>query len=325
VNFLKKHASEITFAIVLLAASFVHGQVITATPLAINSSGGPAGSVLVTVCTTNPGTGACGSLATIYTDITITTACSGTLQPLNNSTAPSVGAACSNPGYTDNLGNAVAYATAGQQLFCQYSAAAITTYTQPCPTSGATVLSSAQNSQAPAILGNWEGSPYPENPAGSGVLNSASANQVECFMFRLAFPFSFNTLSFYPVTSTASTLGFGLYSTSGTRLVHWDSVSGAGGGGVTHATPTGGAQLEPPGYYFWCWASTVTGTGAPNTLGSLANGTSNENSEPWNRSTVRGGTAANAMSAGVLPATLGTLTAGFNNGNSALPAWTIEP
>lgn len=184
-----------------------------------------------------------------------------------------------------------------------------------------------QGTTNPAYVGNWEGTPYTLSPGSSGYFSTSTGNQVQCIMFRLQYAISFNTLSFYLVTSGSggSLIGIGVYSTAGSRLIHWDSISGVGSGGVTTATPTGGATTEQPNYYYWCWADSTAGSYGSQSLGALANATSNENSAPWNRSVVRGGYASNSMSSGVLPSTLGTLTAGFPNSNEPLPAWIVEP
>lgn len=113
------------------ALSFGQGTAAAAIPITINQSGAPIPSVLVTVCTTNPGTGACPVKATTYTDITIGTACSGTLKALNNLASPSVGSGCSNPGFSDGLGNVLVFAAAGAN-WCQFSGSGLTTYSQPC-------------------------------------------------------------------------------------------------------------------------------------------------------------------------------------------------
>lgn len=113
------------------ALAFGQGTAAAAIPITINQSGAPIPSVLVTVCTTNPGTGACPVKVTTYTDITLGTACSGTLKALNNLSAPSVGSGCSNPGFSDGLGNVMVFAAAGAS-WCQFSGSGLTTYSQPC-------------------------------------------------------------------------------------------------------------------------------------------------------------------------------------------------
>jgi hypothetical protein len=177
---------------------------------------------------------------------------------------------------------------------------------------------------APSYLGNWEGTPYWLDPRGTGYFNSGVySNLVEVFMFRLDFPMSFNTLTIRTgsVGTPAPTSGIAIYSTSGNRLVHWDSIV-LGGVPTFQATPVGGASLLQPGYYYWAFSCSTTVN--QETAGGLEHGGSGENVEAWNISVVRGGTAANAMVSGVLPATLGALTAGFSNAGD-LPLWIVEP
>ncbi len=124
-------------ALCFLLRLFAFGQAATPSglPVAVNQSGQPIGSALVSICQVNPGTGSCAYPVLLYTDSTLTYACTGTLQTLNNSAAPTVTTGCSNPGYTDQLGNVVAYAPSGP-YWCQYSGPTIVTYSQPCQFSG---------------------------------------------------------------------------------------------------------------------------------------------------------------------------------------------
>lgn len=110
-------------------------QAITALPVAVNQDGSPVSGALVTVCATNPGTGSCSSLVTLYTDGTLSHACTGNLQPLSSIQNPSIGSECSNPGFGDARGNVIGFASPGN-FWCQYSGATLQTYTQPCATPG---------------------------------------------------------------------------------------------------------------------------------------------------------------------------------------------
>jgi hypothetical protein len=187
-------------------------------------------------------------------------------------------------------------------------------------TSGAT----ANETVAPAYLGNWEGTPYLVAPQGSGFFsNGVYSNQVQVFMFRLVFPFEFALLTIRTgaVGTPSPLVGIGVYSTSGNLLLQWSGIS-LGGVPTYQATPTGGPVTLQPGYYYWAFACSTTVT--CESAGGLVQGGSGENEQAWNQSVVRGGFAANAMSAGVLPSTLGTLTPGFNVGGD-LPLWIVEP
>jgi Putative phage tail protein len=178
---------------------------------------------------------------------------------------------------------------------------------------------------APAWLDNSDasGSVFPRGSNGGfGPGSGGAANKVWVMMFRLYYPFSFNTISFYINSGVSGLIGLGIYDKNGNQLIHWDSISGLGVGGDTTATPTGGAQTLQPGDYYWAWSFSVGNTAGPVTNGGLNTEGSNSNTMPYNRSVVRAGSAANSMSGGVLPATLGTLTAGVQ---LTLPYWVVEP
>lgn len=178
---------------------------------------------------------------------------------------------------------------------------------------------------APGYLGNWEGTPFVLTPGGQGNFsNSAAVNTVEVFMFRLDFPMSFNTLTFQTANSSPNgTVAFGVYSYSGNRLVHWDNFFMQFNNFKMQAQATGGPVLLLPGYYYWAYASSLTSS--LTSAGSLVNSHSGESVKPWNNNgIVRTGFATNLMSAGVLPATLGALTAGFPV-TVDQPVWIVEP
>jgi hypothetical protein len=149
---------------------FAQGSAAAGSPVAVNQAGTPLPYTLVTVCTTNPGTGTCASEVTTYTDITVSHACSGSLEPLNNSLNPTFGAGCSNPGYTDALGNVVVYASTGA-YWCQYSGPGITTYSQPC------VFPGISN----GITGATANGGLQQTGTTLGLLTSCSVPQVEIY------------------------------------------------------------------------------------------------------------------------------------------------
>jgi hypothetical protein len=106
---------------------FGQGAMSTGNPVATNGVGQPLGGLTVAICNANPGANpsslCSGSeLVPTFTDITLTTACSGTLTALNNQFSPTAGSGCSNPGLTDGQGNVIAFATAGI-YWCEYSGA----------------------------------------------------------------------------------------------------------------------------------------------------------------------------------------------------------
>jgi len=177
---------------------------------------------------------------------------------------------------------------------------------------------------SPSLLGNWEGANLTMNPSGQGVFAATTANLVEVFQVKLLYPFSFNTLTFVSASVSGSNLvGIGLYSAAGSLLVAWNNITVATNATKFANTPAGGATLINPGNYFWGYACSTTAT--VQTEGGLTNATSNETGMPWNQSAVRNGYATNKMSSGVMPSTLGTLTAGFPNSNFPCPCWVVEP
>ena len=128
-------------------------------------------------------------------------------------------------------------------------------------------------------------------------------------------------------------MGIGVYSGSGNRLVHWDNIpvnTGVTGWPDLSASAAGGAVTLPAGYYYWA-ESVANGLSTQTVSGlNLPLSSQPEANRPWNtRGTVRTGTASasNLMVGGVLPATLGTLTAGFpiSGSSTNLPVWIVEP
>lgn len=186
---------------------------------------------------------------------------------------------------------------------------------------------------SPSYLGDWENTPMILCPACNGDFNQGTANLVFVWQFRLTNTFTFNALSIKVsnLTGGGTTVGIAIYSSTGNRLVHWDSIPYTSSSPPTGCNPgctvnpTGGAVTLPPGYYYWA-AAELASNQSNQTGGGITFSGSGEGVKPWNtRSVVRTGTAANAMSAGVLPATLGTLSAGFPVGTNNLPLWIVEP
>lgn len=126
-------------AVVLFLSSFAFGQASlgTGNPVVTNGLGQPIPGATVAVCTTNPGspsTGNCSgsTLATTFTDVTGAHACTGSAQPLNNSSSPTVGSGCSNPGFVDGMGNVVVYSGAGQYWCEEYGGGIVGISVVPC-------------------------------------------------------------------------------------------------------------------------------------------------------------------------------------------------
>lgn len=178
---------------------------------------------------------------------------------------------------------------------------------------------------SPYWFADWEGSPFVKIAVGgsAGQFGTGVANGMNYWMFKLGVAASFNTLRFRLNSAvSSSTIGIGLYDKNCNRLLHWDSISGASATNVS-STPTGGALTIQPGLYYWGFGFSTNSVGAPLTDASVATDGSETNNMPYNTGgTIRAGTGSNAMSAGVVPATCGTLTGGLE---SFLPYWTVEP
>lgn len=102
--------------------AFGQGSIAAGHPVVTNGLGQPVPGASVAVCASNPGvapTSVCTNLATTFTDITDSVACSGTSKPLNNQANPTVGGSCSNPGFTDGRGNVVVFAAAST-YWCEF-------------------------------------------------------------------------------------------------------------------------------------------------------------------------------------------------------------
>jgi hypothetical protein len=185
---------------------------------------------------------------------------------------------------------------------------------------------SLQSTALPAYVGDWDGTPFSYNSAGNGDFNQGTANLVFVWMFRLTYTVTLNTLTVRTVvlTTPPATVGIAVYSAGGVRLIHWDSIS-LNSNTTVSPLPTGGPVTLGPGYYYWATANNQSNLQIQ-TAGSLGFSGAGEAAKPWNKNVVRTGTAANAMASGVLPATLGTLTAGYPVGTSSgLPVWVVEP
>jgi hypothetical protein len=167
----------------LSAIAWGQGSVSTATPIAFDQNGHILQNALVAICAKYPGATPvppCGeagnSLITLYTDITLGTACSGSAgSPLNNVGSPSVGAGCSNPG-TPNNGNVVAYAPAGA-FWCEYYGSGLVTQVLPCPFLGS-ALSNFNN------IIYVDGTTYPKTIAGiQSAANACAALNLSNFTY----------------------------------------------------------------------------------------------------------------------------------------------
>ena len=156
---------------------------------------------------------------------------------------------------------------------------------------------------------------YP-NSAAISTETLASANDVMVYQFVLPFRAVVRNIGFQVQTLEVGKLaGFGLYDVNGNLLVHTGAVSTTTTG--RKFTSVTAVTLEP-GVYFLAWTADGT-TFAYITAVNISTGTQ---AAFWNQSATRVGKAANASSAGVLPATLGTITADIT---IILPLVLFEP
>ncbi len=151
----------------------------------------------------------------------------------------------------------------------------------------------------PFIFGFYPGATLSGGPV------STTSNQVSVFQFQLLATYTISKISMRVVTGAAtSTANFGIYSSAGTKLIDSGAMSTATSASnqtVTLGTPV---TLTPGTYYF---AQSAT-TGAATVLG-FALGIPATNPNIINLNATRTGQAANSTSSGVMPATLGTITA----------------
>jgi len=133
---------------------------------------------------------------------------------------------------------------------------------------------------------------------------SGSANIITAVQFQLLASYTIRKISLRVGTGVASSsVNIGIYDSSGNRLIDSGAIATTASGtnqSVTLGTPV---TLAPGTYYF-----AQSATGSTNTVlafGLALNGSANL----LNLNSVRVGQAANATSGGVMPATLGTITA----------------
>lgn len=142
-------------------------------------------------------------------------------------------------------------------------------------------------------------------PSSIGVLTgsnvASTGNVVRVFKFTLANAYVLGRVSIYEVTGTAAATGnYGFYDTQGNRLLDSGALALVSSSTVISGTFTKALLL--PGNYFYAYAhSSVT----PTVLGII---NSANQVTLLNSTNTYIATAANALSAGALPATLGSLT-----------------
>ena len=138
-----------------------------------------------------------------------------------------------------------------------------------------------------------------------GAVVGSTANQVNVYQFQLLASYTISKVSVRVVTGVAaSTMNFGVYSAAGAKLLDSGAISTATSSSnqsVTLGTPV----TLPPGVYYYAQSCTSTAS----TVLSLPLGIPASTPNLMNLNAVRVGQAANVTAGGVLPATLGTISA----------------
>lgn len=143
-------------------------------------------------------------------------------------------------------------------------------------------------------------------PYGYAITNgsvSTTIDQITVFQFTLNSPWTIRTVACNVVTGAASgSFNFGIYNPAGNKLVDSGSLSGVSSNVIVSNTITP-VTLPAGSYYFAVSAHVTSNTATAYSLNSTV-----LESVLNNSGTVKVGQAANKTAAGVMPATLGTIT-----------------
>lgn len=146
----------------------------------------------------------------------------------------------------------------------------------------------------------------PAGQDGGGTNDTYGANTIGVYSFYLPYTITVNSLSVVVTTAQASsTVQLGIYSMAGTKLLATGTIASTSTGLKTGTVTT---TTLTPGFYIMAFVTN-------NTLTKVSAYTV---STSGFYDTVYGGTAANVVSGGVMPATLGTITQSSNNGAQVL-------
>lgn len=138
--------------------------------------------------------------------------------------------------------------------------------------------------------------------------NNIGANRIHVTRFYLPYKILVNTLfSVVTTSAAASTIQMGIYDNAGNRIIA-TTTQASTATGIVSGTVTG-TTLQP-GFYWQAWVS--------NNATVRCKGVNNDATPDWNISII--GQATNVVAAGVMPATLGTITA-LNGAITANPPW----
>jgi len=148
------------------------------------------------------------------------------------------------------------------------------------------------------------GTIYGASLLGSATMNG-TAGVVQVYLFELTASYTISKASVLAIGSQFGVHGyFGIYSYAGVKLVDGGSFLDEASSNVQTNSFT--PVTLPPGTYWFAQATSSTGVGQY--VGITVSGSGANAGKVWTQNTTRAATAANAISGGALPATLGTLT-----------------
>lgn len=130
-------------------------------------------------------------------------------------------------------------------------------------------------------------------------LANSTANAVWCDQFVLSNSFTINQITILSGLAGTDSVGIGLYSTAGNRLVS-ALYTNIGANTLSTASILQGTVNVSPGAYFYCWSESTTSAGVTYEGFNLGNFGGNQNST--GAICIRG---TNTATVGSLPATLG--------------------
>lgn len=151
--------------------------------------------------------------------------------------------------------------------------------------------------------------PFLSNGGVTNMTVSANADQVSVFQFSLDSSWTLSRVSCYVGVGAATGLfNFGIYDSSGNKLVDSGGLDGTSGTVIKSNAIT--PVVLPKGVYYLAMSSHVTSNQVQGVSFSSIPMVNILNAF----GSVKNGTAANATVAGVMPATLGTITAAVSGG-----------
>lgn len=140
---------------------------------------------------------------------------------------------------------------------------------------------------------------------------SSTANQVVVYLFELFSSFTISKASLLATNNAGGVHGFaGIYDITGAKILDAGSFQALTGPGIQTNNVNGGTPVTlPPGLYWHAQASDSASGGATFTPGvNITTSVENNVISMFIKNATRVAIAANPLSSGVLPATLGTLT-----------------